>query len=105
MFPGEHVGGGFGIESPVAAEPPDEATADSTLEGLEVGRCDRASGDELDAAVGRVASRARCEHAIRHAGVEMDVTVEVSERESSSGFFCCSRRRHSTSWRRRLIMP
>lgn len=77
-IPREQLGGGLGVEEAVSLVPPDESATDSFGERLEVGRSDRASGDELDGVVidGRVVSHARHEHAVGDAHMKMDVVVE-----------------------------
>ena len=76
VLPGEHVGGGRGVEQPLHAEPPDHAATDPLGERGQIGRGDRPGRQERRRGVAACSISSRHEHAVGHAGVEVDMMVE-----------------------------
>jgi len=74
VLPGEHVGGGRGVEQPLTPEPADHAAADPFGEPGEVALGERPRGQEGRRPVGPV--RARHEDAVGDGRVQMGVAVE-----------------------------
>jgi hypothetical protein len=76
VVPGEHLGGGRGVEQPLHAEPPDHAAAHPLGARGQIGLGDWSGWDERRRCVTPCLGSSRHKDAVCHAGVEVDMMVE-----------------------------